>query len=255
MSQEVVNLKLSALTHLEFGELMTRTHSDLGNNLPPLGPKEPTHFQNFLDTLTSQMPAYQKAILQTQTHVLTKDIVAADENRDNAVRTFKKAVKLASLSNILAEAQAAHQLTVFLKSYSRVEKKGYEPETFALDKMVAELESTHAAHVATLGIGRYVAQVKAANADFVRLTDNKSSSLPLQDAYNTKELRQALSKTYLDFVQYVQVMASLPNEGHFVQALAIINKYRKQYADILARRKGIIEAQEARAATPAPGAN
>jgi len=252
MSYKLEPLNVSNLTQLELGELTLRTASDIGNIPPAPDPRtDTTPLTTYLTSLDTKATLFKKAILKTQANSDTLAIETADAARDNAVRILKKAIKLGTYSSVAAEAQSAHTLSVMLKAYKDVEKLGYGPETLALTKLVEELEGRFAGDVARLALGRYVAAVKTANNAFKALIDSRVNTTALEEQYDIRALRLDLTKTYREFMLYLQVMANLPNNGYFVQLLNVANVSRKSYADELARRQGIaIAADKKSTASP-----
>lgn len=243
---ELIPLSLSALTQLEANELVKRFLSDM-EAVPPAGPRvEVTVFNQYVQGLTTRSGALQKALLQVQGNAATQTIVALDGERDTAMRVLRKAIKLALDSDVPAEAEAAHKLTVLLAMYKKVEHLNYESETMALDKLMDELQSaSYAPMVTSLLLTRYVQRLKASNDNFKAQFGSRITGEAFQESFDTRALRQDLMDYYRDFALYLQVMANTSAEPYFSQVLSIVNTARQYYANMVATRRGRRAAQPA----------
>jgi hypothetical protein len=238
MIYKLESLGVAHLTHLEAAELVARLLSDFASQ-PQGGPRtDNAVVQNFIAELGGKLTQFQKALLKVQANSATQTIAQLDEVRDLAPQVFRKAVNLACLSDVPAEAEAAQKLAILMKMYRNVESLNYEAETQALDKLTAELEGTYAPQIALLGFGRYVARLKKSNDAFKALFGGRSTQTALQEVFDTRALRTDLLDKYREFALYLQVMANLPQGDYYIQLLAFVNTARKYYADMLARRRG-----------------
>jgi hypothetical protein len=255
MAYKIEPLDMSSLNYGETGNLIKDT-IDLYGTTPPLDPHtDAGATESFITKLQSEHALFNQARKPVMSYAATPQIEALDNERDLAVKILRRFIKLGLLSTVPAEVAAANELHRLMKTYEGVENNSYQGETEDLDKLLGEINSKYSAHVATLSLTRYVTQLTNSNNAFKALIKDRSSQQSLPDNYNARVQRQQMLATYRDFMVYLQVMANLPNGSYFAQLLTQANTLRKKLADLVARRKGIVEAQEARAATPAPGAN
>ncbi|MFT3740543.1 MAG: DUF6261 family protein [Breznakibacter sp.] len=237
MKNKLTSLDLSSLTHLEAGELANRHLSDLGTIASQM--QAETVYLNYLTNLQTAATGFQRALKKIQGNGATPKIVQADDGRDLSLRALRKAVSAATYSDSADEAEAAYQIKLVLKTYKNIELLGYEAESMAIDKLLAELDKgAYAQSIATLSLQRHLVRLRNANETFKNLFGDRMTTSAMQETFDARTLRHALQAVYREFALYVQAMANASQGGAYEQALNLINTARKYYADMLARRKG-----------------
>ena len=245
MLNQLEKLSFSSLSQSEAGEIVQRLHDYLENTPPPVPDVDLTIFNRFIDELNPLMQLYSKSLKKVQANPLTKIMVVKDKKRDKKFHMFRKAVKVSADSDEPAEAQAAHTLLLLLNTYINTTKANYEAETKELDTFIAAIDSPlYASAVTTLGIQRYVSDIKTSSAEFKEVSDSRLSQEAQKEVYDSRLLRNQLLQKYQDLNLYVLVTASTTYNRFFVDILAHINTTRKLYADIIATRKGVLAAQK-----------
>lgn len=237
MKNKLTSLNLSNLTHLEAGELANRHLSDLGTIAGQM--QAETVYLNYLTKLQTAATEFQRALKKIQANGATPKIVQADDERDLALRSLRKAVSAATYSDSADETEAAYQVKLVLKTYKNIEQLGYEAESMAIDKLLAELDKgTYAQFIVALGLQRHLIRLRNTNEAFKSLFGDRMTSSAMQETFDARALRQNMLTMYREFALYVQAMANAAQGSAYEQALNLINTARKYYADTLARRKG-----------------
>lgn len=239
-------LTLGSLTDLETCELAQRFLAQF-ESIPPASPKTDVSILNrSVGNLTTCSTAYFKSIVKVQGSSITHELAMADKVRDTAIKTFRKALKLGALSLNSSQVKAAHHLQVLLHEYKGIERLNYEAETMAIDKLVSELEgSNYASQVELLNLQMYVNHIKESGLSFKTLSHQRLSVEAQKEVFDTRQLRSQLMKEFKEMCLYVMVMASVTSDPYFINVLTRINAIRKQYADIVAHRKGVATARKA----------
>ncbi len=177
----------------------------------------------------------------------------ADKDRDLAFGQFKKSVKLFLDSDDADEQEAAKSLMNLINVYKDIENLSYGAEITNIDKLIAELEgANYSEKVAFLNIGRPVMRLKNNNATFKTLFEWRLVEEATTETYNAKLLRKELLATYAEMTKYIVAMANALHSEQFVSVLNLLNIARKYYADLLARRKGTNDANNAKPNDPTP---
>ena len=235
MEHLLQSLRNSALSNLEAGQLINRQLTDLGTIDPALLTDEP--FNNYVLKLTTQSSIYEKAVAQIQKNDGTLNIAMADGKRDKSVSVCKRCIGMHSLSDDPAEVAASRSLGIIFNNFKNLQNFNYESETLAIDKLILDLEKPAAAqHVTTLGMERYVTQLKNDNQAFKTLFGSRIQTEAGIESFNMKSVRKETLTIYRDFCNYVLAMAKALDTPLFNQALDLINAGRKYYSDMLARR-------------------
>ena len=239
MKYTLKTVNCTRLTHAELDEMIARQITDLGN-MPPSVDDVDNTFPNYLNDLSVKLSLFQKALQQIQANSATQSIVKGEGERNQASMHLKKTINAAALSDVPAEHEAAFQLKLLMKKYKGIERQDFDSQTSKTDLMIADLEGrVYAAHMATLGLQRYLTRLKKANNDFKIIIAGRSESKATTITYNAHALRHDLMDCYKEFTLFVQAMANVPNANYYVQRLALINVTRKDFADRMAQRKGV----------------
>jgi hypothetical protein len=241
MNYKLASLSLTRLTHLEAAELISRLLSDVASQPNVKSTSTDAVVQNYMDVLANKLAQLQRALLRIQENSATKAIEKADQERDTSLRLLRKAVKLAILSDVPEEVEAAQKLASLLKVYKKVEILNYEAETQAVDKLLVELNGTFAPHITLLSYGRYAQRLSNSNAVFKELFGGRMTETALKETFDTRSLRNDLLTTYRELALYLQAMANLPQANEHIQLLALVNTARKYYSDMVARREGMAQ--------------
>lgn len=232
MKYELNPLSPGRLTNSEVAELASRTIADYGS-LPPGDPRTDVSIvQTYIQGLTQRSQGYDMAINRIQKDVNTHLVEDIDIERDNAVSSLFKAIRVGLTSDLPAEISAAQCLSIVADAYRGIVRLNYEAETKKIETMVAELESKlYATSVAALNLQRYVTRIKTANNAFKTLFTSRITASALTQSFDTNNLRIDLLDYYNEYVHFLVAMANATGDSFFVQQLSFVNTARKYYSD------------------------
>jgi hypothetical protein len=237
MQYALVPLKIGHLTNSEFASLVSMVIETGGEPGLPLYVDNEI-WQSYLREMNKKLDIFMRSLYQRRKRCDTEAIVTADHERETAFRVLRRAIKLAAMSDVVEEAEAARVLMIVLKRYKKLVLLNYEAQTKETSLLVTLLQSDeYAPHVNTLGLQRYVARLEAANNHFRALFDDRIRETALGEKLNARTLRIELADYYRQAMLYLQVMANLPGNEHFVLLLRALNISRKGFRVLLARRQ------------------
>lgn len=145
------------------------------------------------------------------------------------------------LSDDENEINDAKRLQTLFKAYggTRMAYQIYEKESNSIDNFVADLESDkYSDDVFLLGMGRYVARLKADNKAFKDIFADRLKGEAGKVYIDSKLAWEKLSNSYEALAGYVLFNAKLKGAGEFTAVLDVMNATRKYYANLLAIREG-----------------
>ena len=233
------NLKISALTHLEAGQLVKSNLTDvatagINTTTDPL-------IQNYLTLLSADAAQMDLALIQVKEQQETHNLEVLDMTRDASVRVLRMQLNIYSHSNIPAEVAAYNVLKIPFNAYKNIEKLNYEAENNAIDNFVAELaKPTYTAAIATLSLGGLIMRMKNDNNAFKTLFSTRSITVATTVHYDAKVTRKTMIANYEAYATYVTSLtnatANLATNAYYLSLFNIIDNIRKYYSDMLARR-------------------
>lgn len=190
-------------------------------------------------------PAYQAAFdVETQAlnvvqgSVLTDELFLADSGRDETASGLTGTIRSA-LNHFNPEMRAAaKRLMLLLDTYGNLATKPYDQETASITKLVSDLEGPYAADVATLGVGGWVAELKARNNAFVSLKNMRYGEDTLKPQQNLKVARQETDTAYRAIVKRINALIEVNGDTAYNGFVTALNQRIEHYQLVLAQRKG-----------------
>jgi hypothetical protein len=190
-------------------------------------------------------PAYQTAfdlevtaLNVVQASAVTSDLFVADSERDNTASGLTGTIKSA-LNHFDPEVRsAANRLMLLLDTYGNLAIKPYDQETASITKLVSELEGSYAADVATLGVGGWVAELKARNNAFDSLKNQRYSENSSKPQQNLKMARQETDTTYRAVVKRINALIEVNGDTAYAGFVNALNQRIEHYQLVLAQRQG-----------------
>ena len=244
MKYKLEPLDLTRLNYAESSKFVDRQLTEAGS-LPPAMGDGSAMYQKYLSGLSTRYDAMHRALNQVTESAESKRMVAADRERDLAIRLYDRSLALHEHFDVAAERDAFVELNILNKKYKGIELLNYEKQTEQADKMVLDLErAPYASHVATLALTRQLARVKTSNKAFETLFTKRENDAIAKETFETRILCKELMDYYREFALFVQTMANADEGGYFAQVLDAINMGRKYYADLLAHRVGTSNAEK-----------
>jgi len=236
MSNSLEPLKSSFLTNLEFGSLMDQHLRDLATIDQALLTDQP--YNAYLQKIADGTDYYMKGLANARKNDETEKISRANKVRNKAIVAFSLNLKLYLLSDDTAEVDAGKSLRNLYKTFKNPAKLNYEAKTFAINKLVSELENErYAEKVTFLNIGRYVTRMKIANQQFDALFRGRMVTEAFTETYDMRAMRSELLADYNEFTAYILAMSNALKTPLFITTLLLLNTTRSYFAVLLARRK------------------
>ena len=235
-------LNFGKLTHLESGQHVKNVHTNLTQ---AAGISDPVLLQYMVATKTAT-DGFDQSQVQLAKSDETQKIEAADRERDRAYATLRTAVNVFEYSKPDAHQQAFTSLDNLFANYSGIQEWNYNEETNGIDNLIADLEKPkYAAHVLELGLAAHIDRLQSDNENFKSLFSGRTVEKAETPKYSSKLLRKKMYVAYDSMANYILVMSKVPNaDAQFSKALDLVNADRKYYSDMLARRKGVADANK-----------
>ncbi|HZL10629.1 MAG TPA: DUF6261 family protein [Prolixibacteraceae bacterium] len=228
-------LRTSALSNMEFTQLMHRHLSDLNDIDQGLLTDAP--YNTYVQKIIGQTDLCERGLAQIRKNEETLKIVLADENRDKSVNAFYGTLKVHALSNIPEEVEASRGISILFSMYKNLPALNYEAETIGIDKLTGELRGpAYSQKISLLQMDRYVDRMADSNTEFKNLFGGRMVSTAMTEIFDMKVIRAELMDIYTDFTEYVLAMGKATDSQLFAKALSLLNTARKYYSDMLARR-------------------
>ena len=187
-----------------------------------------------LEALKAAREEEEKSLILSNKSLLTDDIKAADAERDRLLTGLKGTVTAQQLIPDAEKAQAAKELTQQIKDIRVRRGLQLEGETALLMKLVEECETTYARQVERLGVGAFVAAIKAANERVRDLINERTQNQRLRREAEVDAARRRSDVAYRWLVEVVNAMRVLLGEGsgteHFI---GFINKLIRRYRQVV----------------------
>ena len=167
---------------------------------------------------------------------LTAEIQDADKARD-AIWSGMKSMNSAALNHFDPEVvEAGKRLKVLFDTYGNVAKKPLNEQTSAVYNILQELQGAYAADAKTVGIERWVAELKARNEVFDKLMKERFDEAALKSDVVVREARAALDTAYRGIIERIGALALVEGEADYGQFVRALNVVTEKYAAALARR-------------------
>lgn len=230
-------LNVNRLRHAEFGQLIVRFFEDFAN--ANLNAETDSDFKTVFDALKSNITTFNAALDQVSASEETKKIADADKERDADFQALKTAIKPYRNAKAEEDKTAYQSLTILFSEYKGVEATNYEEETNRLNNLLTRLNAEpYKAHIATLGITKFVGYLSESNKAFNDIFAQRSHHTSQKIVYDVKTLRKTLADDYRKLTTYIASLAEMKQNAFYKDTLNIINNGRKYFDDIiLARRK------------------
>ena len=132
--------------------------------------------------------------LETQASSDTQRMLEADKVRDRLLFYIFGTIRTGRYSPEEAEAEAAMELEVVIRPYSRIQKMASDKESAAIDGLLIDLrKAANATHLTTLRLAALLPKLEAANAEFRKVYASRSSARA--DNKETPSAKEARAKT------------------------------------------------------------
>ncbi|WP_315357275.1 DUF6261 family protein [Segatella oulorum] len=191
-----------------------------------------------IEALAAAVKEEDRCLVISQKSLITDDIKAADDKRDNIFRGLRKSIKGLTDAPVADVAQAAKELQQCLVDYRIDPAMQLDRETGLLHNFIADLETKYAAQVTKLGLTLFVAPLKEANAKVEQFIVGRTTA---QSAIIAGELRQARLGTdaaYRHLVKFVNALAMVSGTTDYDALAKFLNEHIDRYKhEVLPKKK------------------
>jgi hypothetical protein len=163
---------------------------------------------NLVNTLLPQLYALLalegQLVDAVRTSEYTKQLKAADKRLDRSIAGLGLAIDAALRYPDTNVVKAAERLKIRIKAFrGNIERRAYEEESAAVKILVAELQSTYAPQISTLGLGVWVTEIAAAQTAFEQIFLLRSAEYVARPQGNLKSLRKEIDAVYRQIMERI----------------------------------------------------
>lgn len=169
---------------------------------------------------------------------LTENIANADHYRDSVYSGLRDTVKGAANHFNAAKKEAAARVQVVLDHYGNINIKTYDEQTAAINDLIAELNATYTADVATLAIGDWVTELQTANNSFETLMQERYSQDAGKTQLKMKEVRTAVDDAYRTITERIDALVIVNGKENYAGFIKELNQRVEKFNKLLAQREG-----------------
>ena len=191
-----------------------------------------------IEALAAAVKEEDRCLVISQKSLITDDIKAADDKRDNIFRGLRKSIKGLTDAPVADVAQAAKELQQCLVDYRIDPKMQLDRETGLLHNFIADLETKYAAQVTMLGLTLFVAPLKEANVKVEQFIVNRTTAQSAVAAGELRQARLATDTAYHHLVKFVNALAMVSGTGDYDALAKFLNEHIDRYKhEVLPKKK------------------
>jgi hypothetical protein len=186
------------------------------------------------------LPLYDKvdlALKKIAKSAITEQIQDADRARDEVWKGLTE-TNTASLRHFDEEVQkAAKRLKIVFDTYGNIAKKSLNEQTSATYNILQDLEGKYAPDVATVGLGRWVAELKARNTAFAGLMRERVDEGSLKVDIVLKKARTQLDEAYYAIAERVNAFVVIEGSADYEPFIRKMNINISKFSLLMPVRK------------------
>ena len=191
-----------------------------------------------IEALAAAVKDEDRGLVISQKSLITDDIKAADDKRDNIFRGLRKSIKGLTDAPVADVAQAAKELQQCLVDYRIDPKMQLDRETGLLHNFIADLETKYAAQVTKLGLTLFVAPLKEANAKVEAFIVNRTTAQSAVAAGELRQARLATDAAYHHLVKLVNALAMVSGTTDYDALAKFLNEHIDRFKhEVLPKKK------------------
>ena len=191
-----------------------------------------------IEALAAALKEEDRCLVISQKSLITDDIKAADDKRDNIFRGLRKSIKGLTDAPVPDVAQAAKELQQCLVDYRIDPKMQLDRETGLLHNFIADLETKYAAQVTKLGLTLFVAPLKEANAKVEQFIVDRTTAQSAVAAGELRQARLATDAAYRHLVKFVNALAMVSGTTEYDALAKFLNEHIDRYKhEVLPKKK------------------
>ena len=191
-----------------------------------------------MEALAAALKEEDRCLVISQKSLITDDIKAADDKRDNIFRGLRKSIKGLTDAPVPDVAQAAKELQQCLVDYRIDPAMQLDRETGLLHNFIADLETKYAAQVTMLGLTLFVAPLKEANAKVEQFIVDRTTAQSAVAAGELRQARLATDAAYHHLVKFVNALAMVSGTTDYDALAKFLNEHIDRFKhEVLPKKK------------------
>ena len=191
-----------------------------------------------IEALAAAVKEEDRCLVISQKSLITDDIKAADDKRDNIFRGLRKSIKGLTDAPVADVAQAAKELQQCLVDYRIDPAMQLDRETGLLHNFIADLETKYVAQVTKLGLTLFVAPLKEANTKVEQFIVDRTTAQSAVAAGELRQARLATDTAYRHLVKFVNALAMVSGTTDYDALAKFLNEHIDRYKhEVLPKKK------------------
>ena len=181
---------------------------------------------------------YDQVINPSRRSLLTEDLKIIDDERDDSLGAYHEALLGLQRHPNAEKRQAARILLLNYETFSPSRGQEYMKETELIDQMLKEQQDSPelTAAIALLGLGDYVADLKAKNDTFAATMLDRTASTQGQEKGAVAGARADLEEKFQLFRRLLNVASTYEGDADYRSFILAVNAEVEHYRQILARK-------------------
>ena len=191
-----------------------------------------------MEALAAAVKEEDRCLVISQKSLITDDIKAADDKRDNIFRSLRKAINGFTDAPVADVAKVGKVLKQCVADYAINPAMQLDRETGLLHNFIADLETKYAAQVTKLGLTLFVAPLKEANAKVEQFIVNRTTAQSAVIAGELRQARLATNAAYRHLVKFVNALAMVSGTTDYDALAKFLNEHIDRYKhEVLPKKK------------------
>lgn len=179
-----------------------------------------TAFNAYLPLYSQEAEALNKIIKSSLTSVLAD----ADKLRDNTFMGLSDAVSAAARHFRPEVKLAAQRMMVVFNHYNGLTRRNYDQESAAINTFIAELNSSCADDITTIGVGDWVSELQSNNDNFINLMKTRYTEEAGKTQYEMKEVRIQIDNAYRSIIKRIDALMTINGESDYTAFVRELNE-------------------------------
>jgi hypothetical protein len=229
------------INQIGLSRLRNDTHFQFHTEFKDLAQKHNPQALKIKPQYDAYLPIYDKvdlALKKINKSAITEKIQNADKARDEIWGDLVE-TNTAALRHFDPEVrESAKQLKIVFDTYGNIAKKPLNDQTSATYNIVQDLEGKYAPDVAKVGLGPWLAELKARNIAFSDLMRERFDESSLRVDIVLKKARLQLDEAYYAITELVNALVLVEGAGDYEGFIKKLNPIISKYLTALAMQAG-----------------
>ena len=241
------------INQIRLSRLRNDTHFQFHTEFKDLAQKHNPQALKIKPQYDAYLPLYDKvdlALKKINKSAITEKIQNADKARDEIWLDLVE-TSTAALRHFDPEVrEAAKQLKIVLDTYGNIAKKPLNDQTSATYNFVQDLEGKYAPEVAKVGLGPWLAELKARNIAFSDLMRERFDESSLKVDIVLRKARVQLDGAYYAMVERIHALVLIEGAADYEAFIKKLNPIISKYVTALAAQAGRVSKKKGKGKSP-----